>query len=186
VLPFSPTIHFVTSTFDQVLRSDHELYEAVEHLMELVRNKEDDVLVRSTLESVKESYVMKCQDSTVKAIRSELTTFATRLLLWEMNESANESGTSTDFETTSSSCTCPHWSSYLLPCRHIFECRRKLGKECFKIIFGRNFIIPASSYFGVRHLLYYLLTSYFVILKVWICTTERLSTNVGLRNSTLR
>lgn len=107
-----------------MLDSNKELYEAIEGLLNIVQNKEEDVAFRSTFESVKEAYVNKCSDPLAKTILNDLTRFSAKLIIYELLQPSNNSDT---FQSTTESCTCPHWFSFKLPCRHIMECKRNAG-----------------------------------------------------------
>lgn len=109
-----------------MLDINKELYEAVEGIRDTVQNKEDDVLFESTFESVKESYIMHCNDPVIQEIVKDMTRFSAKLTIFEYRQLCSEDDLQ-KWQSTNSSCLCPHWWSYRLPCRHIMQFRRKSG-----------------------------------------------------------
>ncbi len=110
-----------------------ELFEALEKLIELVINKEDDVFFQCNMDVMKETYRMHCDDPMVTEILNDLTRFASRLLLWEMEQTVTEADL-VACKTDSQSCNCPHWHCYHSPCRHIILHRRLHGIMIYDLL----------------------------------------------------
>lgn len=113
------------------------LSEALQKLLELVRNKEDDVLFIHTMEHLKETYMINNRDPEVSQILKDLTLYAAKLQIWELTTipSAEELAY---YKSTDHKCNCEHNWSYELPCRHIYEQRRRSGSKAVclsKLIF---------------------------------------------------
>lgn len=111
-----------------MLAQHNELYEALENLLELVQNKEDDVFFQSNMEAIKDTYHMHNEDPVIKIVLNTLTRFCAKLVLWELKEIPTEAEIHY-FKSGTSECSCPHFCSYVLPCRHIFQLRRQSGKK---------------------------------------------------------
>ncbi|XP_034238088.1 uncharacterized protein LOC117643353 [Thrips palmi] len=114
------------SKLKMFLNVDKELYEALLLILEVVQNKEEDILFLTTTESVKETYIMHCHDPVIKEILNDMTKFSAKLTIFEFKQIPSDDELE-KWQTTNSSCLCPHWWSYLLPCRHIMQSRRKSG-----------------------------------------------------------
>lgn len=113
--------------FLQMLSIDHDLDEALEDLLALVQNKEEDVIVRNTMELVKVSYYMHNSDPLVDKILNSLTKFSARLILFELHQTVVDEDVER-MQASDCKCMCAHYMSYLLPCRHMFAVRRKSGE----------------------------------------------------------
>ncbi|XP_052123901.1 uncharacterized protein LOC113205304 isoform X1 [Frankliniella occidentalis] len=116
------------SKVKMMLHHNHELYEALDNLLELVQNKEDDVIFRNTIDQVKEAYFMHSTDPIVQSLVKDLTRFAAKLILEELNRTVSAEEVKR-FCATEKECLCPHWACYLLPCRHMFSVRRQKGLQ---------------------------------------------------------
>lgn len=114
-----------------MLNYNNELDEALENLLEVVQNKEDDVFFRNNMASVKETYYMHSSDPIIKKVLSDLTKFAAQLFIWEMKQPVSDADLQ-KYKTTNNTCCCQHWCYYLLPCRHIMQLKRISGeRECW-------------------------------------------------------
>jgi len=109
-----------------MLHHNNTLAEVVSVLLEMLRTKESEVLLRNTRDAVKVKYIARCGDPTKSAIMSDLTRYAAELVIYELDQTVTELEMS-GRTATAVKCDCLFYSSYELPCRHIFDERRKSG-----------------------------------------------------------
>lgn len=109
-----------------MLDANKELYEAIEELLHLVDNKEEDVVFAVSTEFYKESYIMHCKDQVANQIVNEMTLYAAKLFIWELRQEVSEEEL-LHYDATNTSCDCVQWCSYHLPCRHMIQIRRQNG-----------------------------------------------------------
>ncbi|XP_034253683.1 uncharacterized protein LOC117652699 [Thrips palmi] len=115
-----------------VVNSSSELYEAVDGIIQIHLNKEEDVVFRKTSAAMKQAYMTKCKDPIANTIVQDLTRNAAKIVIWELDAEPAESEIA-KFCSTETNCQCIHACSYKdqLPCRHMFACRRKSGKALY-------------------------------------------------------
>lgn len=103
--------------------------EALGKLLELVENKEEDSVFASTIENLKETYFVNASNNCLKAnqVLKDLTRNAAKLQIWELTIIPPKEEIAY-FQSTPQRCDCKHHWSYELPCRHMYQCRRELGK----------------------------------------------------------
>ncbi|KAK3918466.1 Protein FAR1-RELATED SEQUENCE 5, partial [Frankliniella fusca] len=115
------------SKIKMLLSYNTRLPDAVEGILHLAQNKEDDVFFRDMSESLKKTYkTTSLNDPLTMEILEDLTKFASRLLLWEIETLPSEEEL-LHYDSSSDSCGCRFRTSYGLPCRHIFQHRRLSG-----------------------------------------------------------
>jgi cyanate lyase len=108
-----------------VLNSDSRPYESVQKLLELVKNKEEDVLYTEMTASVKHCYMTKNTDPVVTRMLNEITLYAAKKNLSEKEELSK--GVVSRLDTTENSCGCSHFIHTFLPCAHILQLRLQKG-----------------------------------------------------------
>ncbi|XP_034233441.1 uncharacterized protein LOC117640701 isoform X2 [Thrips palmi] len=111
------------SKIKMMLNQDNELHEAIQNLIKMVKNKEDDVFFRNTVESAKQHYCTKNSDPVVNTILNDMTKFSAKLMIWELQQTVTEAEMA-KLKPSTKDCQCTHWCSFNLPCRHIFHQRR--------------------------------------------------------------
>ncbi|KAK3917750.1 Pseudouridine-5'-phosphate glycosidase [Frankliniella fusca] len=119
------------SKIKMLLSYNTSLPEAVDSIIYLAQNKEDDVFFRDTSESLKKAYLTTSDDPLSAEILKDLTKFCARLLLWELEVDTTKEEV-TSYEASTTECKCVFSCSYDLPCRHKFYCRREAGEELYK------------------------------------------------------
>jgi len=135
------------------------LAEAVEKLLALVLNNEEDAYITNAISRSKHTYFTGTSSASdeYNYILKHLTNYAARIIMWELT---NIEGTSEDelrhFSSTEKACKCEHHWSYELPCRHIFKCRKSQGKFTQPKFDEHLYISIACSFY------FYLLTKSFL------------------------
>lgn len=112
--------------FPQLLNSDSPLHESVGTLLELVNNREEDVLFQETAANVKHVYSTIHTESAVTDMLNEVTLFAARKI---MEARQDVKLVQCRPETTIESCGCTHFIHTFLPCAHIMKLRVQEGKH---------------------------------------------------------
>ncbi|XP_052128681.1 uncharacterized protein LOC127750611 isoform X2 [Frankliniella occidentalis] len=121
------------SKIKMILNSKSTLADAVEGLLNIFTNKEEDVYFRETTASFKVAYLTTAiSDPIVNAMLNDLTRFASDLLINELQKVPSDEEI-VEYEGSTSECGCPHFMSYDLPCRHIFQCRRMQGEKPYHL-----------------------------------------------------
>ncbi|XP_034232771.1 uncharacterized protein LOC117640401 [Thrips palmi] len=113
-----------------ILDMNNTLAESVEGLLGIVQSKEEDSYFKSKFESVKTYYLTNSKNPNHSEVISSLTNFAAKLVIFELNSDADVEEAE-EYATTELSCDCTFFSSYGLPCRHIFFIRKENNSPLF-------------------------------------------------------
>ncbi|XP_052122502.1 uncharacterized protein LOC127749220 [Frankliniella occidentalis] len=124
-----------SSKIKMVLNCHSTLSEVIEKLLEIVKNKDEDVLYRDVIENLKDTArnfgvgtpsLASNTNPVLKQILQDLTKFSAKLQIWE-HDSAPDEEEMAYYDSTESECCCLLFWSFELPCRHIYQKRRQAG-----------------------------------------------------------
>ncbi|KAK3913122.1 DNA topoisomerase 3-alpha [Frankliniella fusca] len=118
------------SKIKKMINSHSTLAEAVQGLLNLVRNKEEDVFFKDVQANLKKTYLSNSQDQNIQCMLSHLTLYAAKLEIWEYEAEVSQKEMEY-YKSTETVCECKHKKSFNLPCRHMFEERRRKGTPVF-------------------------------------------------------
>ncbi|XP_052126010.1 zinc finger SWIM domain-containing protein 3-like isoform X2 [Frankliniella occidentalis] len=111
-----------------VLNHENSLYECIKGLLDLHQTKEDDVMFRDTMESIKYQYKIGNTDPNVQQILSDFHKLPAELMIQQLDLSTKvQEETLKEYGTSTGSCNCPFKMSYRLPCRHMIHLRQEKG-----------------------------------------------------------
>ncbi|KAK3913128.1 Protein FAR1-RELATED SEQUENCE 5 [Frankliniella fusca] len=120
------------SKIKMIVNSNSTLADAVEGLLNVFLNKEEDVLHREIVSAMKRSYVTTAlDDPIINQILTDLKQYPANLLIWEFKQIPEEKEIN-DYEGSADVCYCPHMWMFKLPCRHMFQCRRVKGEQLYR------------------------------------------------------
>lgn len=111
------------SLLTQVLNVNNTLAQALQEVLNLVENKDEDSFIKSRTQATKEYYSITDTDDAISLMLNTLTLFAAKKCRAEYKAETCEDFL-LKYETTFDQCNCNFSKSMLLPCRHIFFKRR--------------------------------------------------------------